>query len=734
VLIAGCASKEPSPGPASLDTLAFVGRDVCAECHQDAALSWAGSDHDRAMEVAAPEVVLGNFSDASFMHCGVETQFFRDGDAFFIRTQSRDGAMETFPVAYTFGYRPLQQYLIPLEGGRMQAFTIAWDSEREQWFSLAPEECAEPADWLHWTGEAMNWNYMCADCHSTNLQRNFDLAADRYATTFSEVDVSCEACHGPGEAHVARARAGRYDASSPGLPARLTAPHRQVDTCAPCHSRRRIIHPDYVAGRPFLDHYEPELLDEDLYFSDGQIRDEVYVYGSFLQSRMYASGVACTDCHDPHSTLLKLEGNALCGQCHEPAVYDTFEHVRHPDGSEGSQCVDCHMPERTYMVVDPRRDHSFKVPRPDLTAELGTPNACSGCHEDRSAAWAAERIADWHGPERPSSFARALAGGREGRPDAEGDLLALAQDAAAPGIARATALSLLDRYPTVRASNAAFDLLQDSSALVRMTAVRNLSAESDRAAAGRIEALLTDSVRLVRSEAARVLTMIAPGRYVRDAEGDAAYWSALEEYREGQLGLSDQAAAHLNLGVIHEQLGALSAAAEAYETALRIDSSFVPAHLNVAMLYEQMRGEGDSERLAASTEAALRRAVQLRPDLAEAHYTLGLLLAESPERLEEAAVHLSTAAELDTANARMQYNAGLAHQRLGNADAAEPLLLRALRLEPDHPDYLNGLSIFYAQQEAWETALTYTGRLLQHVPNNPDFQQRATYLREQMNR
>lgn len=795
MLLAACGRDDRRPDAAALDTLAFVGRDVCAGCHADAVQAWTGSDHDRAMEDATPETVLGRFDDAVFAHCGVENHFFRRGDDFFIRTEGGDGRIDTFQVAYTFGYDPLQQYLIPAEGGRIQAFTVAWDTDRQQWFSLMPEECPEPADWLHWTGEGMNWNYMCADCHSTNLRRNFDLATSTYETTFSEIDVSCEACHGPGEAHVARARAGAYDRSASGLtnplaaaeaplpvsgaassldgaarsaggearsvdgaaappgreansgeahpggggttsavgfrrPASLSAAHREVDTCAPCHARRRIIHPNYRAGKPFLDYFEPELLGEALYFADGQIEDEVYVYGSFLQSKMYEQGVRCSDCHDPHSTRLKLEGNALCGQCHLPSDYDTFDHIRHPEGSEGSRCVDCHMPERTYMVVDPRRDHSFKVPRPDLSMELGTPNVCSACHADRSAQWAAERIANWHGPDRPSTFAHAVAGGRARRPDAEPVLLRLAGGSSAPEIVRATALSLLDGYSTVRATEAALDLLRDSSALVRTTALRNLSGE--RSAAPRIEPLLTDSVRLVRTEAARVLTLTAPGRYDRESESARAYWSALQEYREGQLALSDQAAAHLNLAVIHEQLGELDAAAEAYETALRIDSSFVPAHLNVAMLYNRMREDGDGERLAAAAEASLRRAVRLEPDLAEAHYTLGLLLAEDAERLDEAAEHLATAARLDTTHARMQYNAGLAHQRLGNPAAAEPLLLRAQRIEPDHPDYLDALSIFYAQQEDWERALTYTGRLLQQDPSNRTLQQRAAYLREQM--
>lgn len=729
----GCGPEDASH---TASTPGYAGREVCAGCHAEAALAWEGSDHDRAMEEALPETVLGDFDDAVFRRCGVETRFFREDDGFFIHTQGADGTMQTWPVAYTFGYEPLQQYLIPLENGRLQAFTIAWDTQGERWFSLAEDECIDPPDWLHWTGDGMNWNYMCADCHSTNLQRNFNLAAGAYETSFSEIDVSCESCHGPGEAHVENTQSGTYDRASSGLTATLSAPHEQVETCAPCHSRRRIVYPNHIAGNAFLDHYEPELLEEELYFADGQIRDEVYVYGSFLQSRMYAEGVMCADCHDPHTTRLKFEGNALCGQCHDVAVYDTFEHLRHPQESAGGQCVDCHMPERTYMVVDPRRDHSFKIPRPDLSVRTGAPNVCQGCHADRSAEWAAERIEDWHGPERPFSFAAALAGGREGAPEAEPELIRLMEDPGAPDIVRATALTLLDRYPTVRASEIAIEALGDNAPLVRAAAVRRLGAENraetDRSAIPKLEPLLTDSVGLVRMEAARVLTQIAPERYAGDnaSETAIAWRNALEEYRDGQRALNDQAASHLNLAILHERLGRSDSAAAAYRTAVRIDSSFVPAHLNLAMLLNRARGQGGAkaEALAAEAEASLRAAARMQPDAAEVHYTLGLFLAETPDRLEEAATHLGQAAVLDASNARMQYNAGLAYQQLGNAQQAGRLLSNALRLAPDHADYLNALSIFHAQQEAWDAALEYTDRLLAQYPDNPDLLQRRAWI------
>ncbi len=723
----GCGSEGAAPPT-------YAGRATCAGCHAEAAFAWEGSDHDRAMEEASPETVLGDFENASFARCGVETRFFREGDRFFIRTEGADGTMQTWPVAYAFGYEPLQQYLIPTEKGRLQAFTVAWDTEGERWFSLSEDECIEPPDWLHWTGDGMNWNYMCADCHSTDLQRRFNLAEGAYETAFAEIDVSCETCHGPGSDHVRMARSGAYDAARSGLTASFATPREQLETCAPCHSRRRIVYPNHIAGNAFLDHYDPELLEEGLYFADGQIRDEVYVYGSFLQSRMYAEGVACADCHDPHTTRVKFEGNALCGQCHDAAVYDTFEHIRHPEGAEGAQCVDCHMPERTYMAVDPRRDHSFSIPRPDLSEQTGAPNACQGCHADRSAEWAAERVADWHGPDRPPSFAAAFAGGRAGDPGAEPELVRLTEDPAAPDIVRATALTLLDRYSTVRASEVAVRALGDEAALVRAAAVRRFGAGdgADRSVIPQLESLLTDPVRLVRTEAARVLAQMAPERYARSEAGETAVaWrNALKEYRDGQRALNDQAASHLNLAILHEQLGQPDSAAAAYRTAVRVDSAFVPAYLNLAMLLNRLRERDGAEAgaLAAEAEASLRAATRLDPDASEAHYALGLFLGETPERLAEAASHLGQAALLDASNARMQYNAGLAHQQLGDAEQAERFLSRALRLAPDHADYLNALSIFYAQQEDWEQALEYTDRLLAFYPDNRDLLERRAWV------
>ncbi len=510
----------PSLAPGWERSAGFAGSASCVDCHEEAYKAWSGSHHDLAMQVASEDTVLGDFDDTTFTHFGVTSRFYERDGGFFVQTEGPDGQPTEYEILYTFGVENLQQYLIGLPGGRLQALGIAWDTRPTEqgggrWFHLYPDERIAPGDPLHWTGRYQVWNAMCAECHSTNLEERYDPDSDSYATTWDEIDVSCETCHGPGKAHVEWAE----EATRLGIPAsghhRLLVDFKtgdsryEVDVCAPCHSRRHLVSGEDRAGRPFLDDFMPVTLREDLYHADGQVLEEVYVYGSFLQSRMYHRGVRCVDCHDPHSLQLLAPGNALCVRCHNEAPdprfptmilrnYDRPEHHFHPAGKPGTECVDCHMPATTYMVVDPRRDHSLKVPRPDLSVKLGTPNACSGCHADQPAQWSADWVVKWYGPERRRDphFAEAIAAGRAGDPAAFEPLVALAGDEEEPAIVRATALELLSQYgPAALDSLAA--ATRDEEPLLRATAAARLVRlpPEQRLAA---MPLLEDPVRAVR--------------------------------------------------------------------------------------------------------------------------------------------------------------------------------------------------------------------------------------------
>ena len=489
-----------APAGAQIDSAAkYVGVEVCAGCHQTEVERWKKSHHAVAMEKATQATVLGDFSGVSVENFGVVSTFSRVGDKFIVRTDGPDGKLHDYEIAYTFGIDPLQQYLIGFPDGRYQMLGLAWDTRPkaqggQRWFHLYPDEKLQPGSLLHWTGRDQTWNYQCADCHTTDLKKNFNLSTNTYATTWASLGVTCEACHGPGSRHVAWAKTGSIHAPSDksgssdkarmGLEAWLKATDSgqwkmnpatgtarrteplastQIDACAPCHSRRKLLANGLAPDTPFLDTALPALLEPGLYHADGQIDGEVFEYDSFLQSSMHKAGVVCSNCHEPHAAKLRAEGNALCAQCHLPEKFDVTAHHKHSPGSAGAQCVNCHMPTKTYMVVHDRRDHSIRVPRPDLSVSIGTPNACNQCHTDRSAEWAAKAVATWYpnGRQTKPHYGTALHAGRTGAIDAERQLDLLILDKSQPAIARASALLLLPRYASAASGPAIKSAIAD---------------------------------------------------------------------------------------------------------------------------------------------------------------------------------------------------------------------------------------------------------------------------------
>ncbi|MFT5141028.1 MAG: hypothetical protein ACI9CB_002699, partial [Rhodothermales bacterium] len=474
----------------------FAGSSSCSSCHTAQHNAWSGSHHELAMQHASDQTMLGDFDGSEFEIHGVTSRFYQKEGKYFVNTDGPDGNLQDFEIKYTFGVTPLQQYLIEFPDGRVQALSIAWDSRPQatggqRWFHLYPDEFIGHDDVLHWTGSQQNWNYMCADCHTTNFKKEYKASSNSFKSSWSEMDVGCEACHGPGDAHIEWAKQDdspveldinkglnfllneRQSVTWPIDQATGTAQRSKENTarvemevCATCHSRRGIIREGAVEHPEFLNHYQPALLTQDLYHADGQILDEVYVWGSFQQSKMFAAGVTCSDCHDPHSLELRAPGDAVCAQCHIPEKFAVPEHHHHEVGSVGANCLNCHMPETTYMVVDPRRDHSIRIPRPDLSLELGTPNACSQCHENETTQWAADQFADWY-PDAIKPFQNwggVFTLARAGTVDAGPSLAKLVLDPNTPDIVKATAIFELRHYLNAETVPALQAALSDDSA------------------------------------------------------------------------------------------------------------------------------------------------------------------------------------------------------------------------------------------------------------------------------
>ena len=715
------SGRESVNTPATSPEASFVGVEQCIDCHKAAYDLWLGSDHDKAMAVANEQTVVGNFNDAAFEHGGITSRFYKKGGGYFVFTEGPGGEMGEFEIRYTFGFEPLQQYLVPFPGGRLQALPIAWDVEKQNWFFLYPDRVIDPKDWLHWTRNGQNWNGMCAECHSTNLRKNYDPETRTFNTTWSEINVSCEACHGPASRHVEWANVdpmGRPDLTNYGLV--VDTAHmdnrQQVEICAPCHSRRSEVG-DYDHRQvDMLENLVPSLLLEGLYYVDGQILEEDYVWGSFVQSKMYQNGVRCSDCHNSHSMKLHKEDNELCLQCHKADTYDAYEHHFHQkiyegQPSDGALCVKCHMPEQPFMVIDDRADHSLRIPRPDLSLTLGVPNACSqsGCHADQTIQWSVDAYTEWYGKARKPQFGTALAAAWAGEPDAQEDVIALAENPLYPVIVRATALNALWAYPGLRTTEVQQRALGSDDALIRHTAVDGIVAENPQGLVKLLAPMLFDPLRSIRIRAAARLAAVARENFT--AYQLQALDKEMAEYITAMRASLDFAAAGLNLGNLYEAQGDPETAERYYRTALEVDDLFSPAKMNLAILLGQQSRNGEAEKL-------LREVLDAYPEQYDASYSLALLLV-AQGRSDEGVSYLARASEGMPQRPRVHYNYGLLLAQLGENAKAEEALNKALSLEPDSVDYLYALIDFYYRRDRLPDALRLAERMIAAHPENP---------------
>ena len=730
--------------------VAYLGSQRCVSCHVDAGKAWQTSQHALAMQPATPQTMLGTFDGRRLRHGASSTRYFRQDAKFMVASEGVDGKSGEYEITHAFGLFPLQQYLVSLPDGRKQSLGVAWDSRDkaaggQRWFHLFPGAGTRPGHPQHWAGIDQNWNYQCADCHSTDLRKNYDAATDSFNTRWAEISVGCEACHGPGSVHVQwaeQAPASRKPLANFGLTAQLDERHgaawvmeatrgsavrssprnsdREIEVCARCHSRRGQLTDEHRAGDPLLDAYRPALLEPELYYADGQQRDEVYNYASFLQSRMYAAGVTCADCHEPHGGKLRAAGNGVCLQCHEAARFDVPAHHHHQSKSAGSACVTCHAPTTTYMGVDPRHDHSFRLPRPDRSASLGTPNACTQCHAKQPVQWAIDAMQRWYPAPKPGyqSFAESFAVADHGAPGAAAELLKVVRDPQQSALARASAIARLAPYLSPKTLPALTDALADRSALVRLAAVDVMAHAEDAVRAHYLAPLLNDARRAVRIETARALA--GPAERLLTAEQQGIFARALSEYIAAQQFNADRPEAHGNLGNLHRARDELAAAESEFRAALKRDPTFLPAWVNLA---DMLRTTGQ----AGEATALLRQGLQQNPSAAELEHALGLALIRGGDR-PQALKLLAAAAKHAPQQVRNAYVYAVAQHDTGDVAGALKTLEAARKQRPYERELLLALSNYRRERGELRAAAEAASVLRQLDPDNVTYQRLAAEI------
>lgn len=723
----------------------FVGGKECISCHKREYDLWKKSNHDNSMDAATDSTVLGDFNDAVLEVNGVKHRFYKKDGKFFVFTKGEGGNMSEYEVKYTFGVKPLQQYLVPFGNGKYQCLPLAWDTEKKKWFDMAsmvytPEELL-PHSYFYWTNQSQNWNGMCAECHSTNLQKNYDPVNDSYNTTWSDIDVNCESCHGPGSKHLIWAQLGKGSAEfddSKGLvlKTRGTTSKQYVEACAPCHSRRTSFGPDGHTESNYFNKYRPANISAPAYYPDGQILDENYEFGSFTQSKMYMHDVKCSDCHDSHSLKFKFEGNALCTQCHKAEEFDTYRHHFHkyknetgnavtnifgenvPVG-EGVLCVNCHMPGKYYMGIDFRRDHSLRIPRPDLSVKYNIPNACNTCHADKSNQWSESFITKYFGENRKHTYEIALIEGSLQKPGADSLLTRIIKSDLYPEIVRATAIQYLSAYVN---NPAVISLIQEMmngpDPLIREAAIEAYTGNNTAVLVHNVVNLLNDPVKMVRIAAAAKLSSVTKNHFTK--EQFELLSKVLEEYLSTLLYTEDFPTGKYNLGNFYADRGYYPEAITFYNHAIKMDSMFYPAKSNLALLYYNTGAFENAEKL-------FKNLINNHAEYSEGYYYLGLLYAEQ-KKYNEAAEILEKGAVMSPADRRIYYNLGIIYLHLGDISKAESRLMKVYALTPDEFDILYALSDLYIKKQDYQKAKKFAEEIKKKYPSNQDGIKLLNYL------
>ncbi|MBJ2138413.1 HEAT repeat domain-containing protein [Paraglaciecola chathamensis] len=757
----------------------YIGAQACQSCHQSEYDQWQHSDHFKAMQTANKDTVLGDFNDIEVNSHDIATRFFVEDGQYKLTTTNKQNKVQTFDVPYTFGFYPLQQYLVDVGEGKLQAFNIAWDSRSKEeggqrWFHLQPIEKITPEHPFFWQRHFQNWNSRCADCHTTDLKRNFEPKSNTFATQFSEANVACESCHGPAGQHIKLAKKGELSAQDSGFSQTLPAlknfsfspnnpiahadgkpNNSEINVCARCHSLRTPLTQPFAnieqrykqrykdthdktaanskknyqdthdktavnskknyqdthgksnhnphAKQPqqrFVDDNRLEWIRAPFYHANGSINEEVFVAGSFMQSKMQHAGVTCSNCHNAHTGKVKIQGNGLCLQCHQAETFNSPEHHHHTPQTEGAMCVNCHMPEKTYMGVDDRRDHSFLIPDLSFNGDSSEPQTCLACHDKEDDHWRQKSQKVWGSNTNSNVWQATRQQVQDGAPEGLEQAIAFIQNPANSRLRQASLLADLSQYRSQQGVDIALENLESDSALLRRAAVESLEILSPQARWQVLSQKLNEPSKSVRFEMARLLTD-SIGQLSRSDK--AKLLPLLNEYREMLEMNADSPITQLAIGNLNTQLGDLAGAEQAYLTAYKIEPSYIPVLIQISEFYRQ---QGQDEKGAGY----LSKALKVEPNNAQANHALGLFKIRQ-KQYGQALSNLKIAAHSDEAMPSFAYIYAVALEQQDRIKLAIRELEKAHQRWPRDGDVMSALISYLRKTGQNDKAQQYQSKL-----------------------
>ena len=586
----------------------------CAECHRKEYDEWAGSDHAWAWRHTNEQLDAAAFAGQRIKAHGMELEMTRGASGEF---RMRDVATgKVYTVGGVIGREPLVQYLLRWKDGGLQTPSAAWDVKRKEWFDVFRDDALQqarggaqrqPGEWGHWTGRGMNWESQCAWCHMSGFRKNYDVAKDTFNATWQEPGITCIQCH------KVSATPDAEDGCLVARSDRKLTPEQHDDNCASCHARREELTGTFTVGDRFDVHFRLELPKvPGVFHPNGLQLEEDYSETSFRLHKMGRTGVTCYDCHDPHSGKVTrpTENDELCLQCH--GTNKSINGVLAPQvghnrlcGGKAMPCIECHMPKMTYMGRDPRRDHALHWPDPRMSIELGVPNACLNCHQDKDDRWCMEHLEKRYKEERLGKYRhrfRAAGHAMQGKGSVQ-ELLAAYAAEEIPAW-RATLLGLLAQFPlTPEVQAVALGATHDADALVRAAAAELLGGDAARKA-------LADKTRSVRIAAGWSLFPDLPANH-----------PVLAEMKAAATHQADQPTGAMQLAMLAGAAGNPAQAESQYRRAVQRDPASAVARMDYAVFLAQQRRPVDALRQMLACTAA-------HPQNAEAQYRLGLILTE----------------------------------------------------------------------------------------------------------